>query len=314
MTLPPSGFNNNEYYIYADKQWEVIPSGVSAYTLASGVMQNAPIVITSSGWEGTSPEDPWAILVGDGKWHPKGYGHFTVTPAGIFDPTVKEFSPNPASSGRIDFNQTTDEILYVEYEAWPSGYYNVDTININPVMRETESGFLQITSVGEPKYLSLKATQSVLKGDGHHTSKLMATVYDGNLNRLDNQYIIFEMLFNLGDGGQGPYTDTGYLIPGKLNGGVYKVHPSGFVSETYATTDTFGQATAEATTFAHRDGWMIFKAYYAAASGIFDTTEIVAYRWRRGQFVLDYSMLDGLDFLDDVAWSELGIPGTEPED
>jgi hypothetical protein len=95
---------------------------------------------------------------------------------------------------------------------------------------------------------------------------------------------------------------------------VYGIHPSGFVYETSAYTDKFGQASADVSTFAHRDGWMVFKAYYAEASGIFDTTEVIAYRWRRGQFVLDYSMLDGLDFLDDVAWSASGIPGTEPED
>ena len=180
-------------------------------------------------------------------------------------------------------------------------------------MRETESGFLQITSVGDPAYLNLKATQSVIKGDGHHTSKLMATLYDDQLNRIANKAVIFEMMFYLGDGSSGPYTDTGYLIPGKLNGGVYSVHPSGFVSETYATTDNFGQATADVNTFSARDGWMVFKAYYAQASGIYDTTEIVAYRWRRGPFILDYSMLDGLDFLDDVPWASGGIPGPVPE-
>jgi len=313
MTLPPSGFIYNEHYLYADKQWEVIPSGVIAYTLASGVMQNAPIVITSSGYETTAPEDPWAQIDGSGRWQKRGHGYFTTLPDGSYDTSVKEFTMNPASSGKVEFNQILDEIVYIEYEAWPSGYHMVDTININPILRETDSGFLQITSVGEPTHLSLRATQTILKGDGHHTSQLMATLYDQNLYRLENKKIIFEMLFNL-DEYAGPHTDTGYLIPGKLDGEIYGVHPSGFVYETEAYTDKFGQATAQCSTFDHRDGWMVFKAYYAEASGIFDTTEIIAYRWRRGQFILDYSMLDGLDFLDDVAWSASGIPGDEPSD
>ena len=313
-TPDSSGFIAREYYLYANKQWEVIPSGIIAYTLASGVMQNAPVVITSSGFETTTPSDPWAQVEGSGKWTPRGHGFFTVTPAGVYDTTVKEFTMNPGSSGRIDFNQTLEEILYVEYEAWPSGYHDMDRININPLERETESGFLQITHIGEPVHLSLKATQSVMKGDGFHTSKLMASLYDSNLNRIEGKKIIFEMMFNIKGDGSGPYEDTGYLIPGKLDGGVYKVHPSGFVSETYAYTDKFGLATADVSTLAYRDGWMVFKAYYAAASGIFDTTEIVAYRWRRGQFILDYSMLDGLDYLDDVLWSASGIPGDTPVD
>jgi len=313
MTLAPSGFINKEYYLYSDKQWEAIPSGVISYSLASGIMQNAPVVITSSGWEGTNPEDPWALLEGSGKWDPRGYGFFTTTLEGNYDTSVKEFSVNPGASGKLEFNQRTTDILFVEYEAGPSGYYSVDTINVNPIMRETDSGFLQIANVGPPAYLNLKATQSILKGDGYHTSNLMATLYDQDLNRLSGKEIVFEMLFDLADY-SGPFTDTGYLIPGKIDGEVYKVHPSGFVSETIATTDNFGQATASCSTFAHRDGWMVFKAYYLGASGVFDVTEVVAYRWRRGQFILDYSMLDGLDYLDDVPWASGGIPGPEPTD
>ena len=313
MTLPPSGFVYDEYYLYANKQWEVIPSGVMTYSLASGVMQNAPIIITSSGYDTTTPDDPWGQLEGSGKWRKRGHGFFTVTPAGVYDTTVEEFTLNPATSGKIEFNQTLTEPVYAEYEAWPSGYYNVENININPIMRETDSGFLQITSVGEPTHLSLKATQSILKGDGFHESKLMATLYDQNLNRLENKRIIFEMMFDLNEHA-GPFPDTGYLIPGKLDGATYKIHPSGFVSETDAYTDRFGQATAQCSTFASRDGWMVFKAYYAEASGIFDTTEVIAYRWRRGAFILDYSMLDSLAYLDDVAWSASGIPGDVPVD
>ncbi len=313
MTLPPSGFIYNEHYLYADKQWESVPSGVSVYALSSGVLQNAPVVATSSGYETTAPGDPWAQLEGSGKWQKRAYGYFTVTAAGEYDTSVREFTMNPASSGKIEFNQTLDEPVFVEYEAWPSGYYDVANININPVMRETDSGFLQITSVGDPAHLSVKATQSILKGDGFRKANIMATLYDENLNRLADKKIIFEMMFHIGDHA-GPFEDTGYLIPGRLDGDTYKIHPSGFVSETYAYTDKFGQASTHFTTFEAKDGWSVFKAYYAEASGVFDTTEIVCYRWRRGPFILDYSMLDGLDYLDDVAWTASGIPGDDPTD
>lgn len=313
MTLPPSGLIYNEYYLYADKQWEVVPSGSLFHTLASGVLQNAPVIVTSSGYATTTPDEPWGRIEGSGKWAKRGHGFFTVTPAGVYDTSVQEFTFNPSAEGKIEFNQTLEIPVYVEYEAHPSGYYNVSNININPVMRETDSGFLQITTIGEPTHLSLKATQSVLKGDGYHTANLIATLYDQDLNRIKNKKIIFEMLFDL-DPYAGPNTDTGYLIPGDEDGGIYGVHPSGFIYETYAYTDTFGQASAKCNTFAARDGWLVFKAYYAEASGIFDTTEIVAYRWRRGQYVLDYSMLDGLDYLGNVPWASGGIPGTRPTD
>ena len=313
MSLPPSGMNYMEYYLYANKQWEVVPSGSMSHTLASGVLQNAPVIITSSGCDTTTSEDPWGQLEGSGRWDKKGHGFFTVTPAGVYDTNFREFTMNPEAEGKIEFNQPLPIPVIVEYEAHPSGYYSVANINVNPVMRETDSGFLQITSVGEVAHLSLKATQSVIKGDGYHTANLIATLYDQNLNRIEDKKIIFEMLFNLTDYA-GPNTDVGYLMPGKENGEIYGIHPSGFVYQTYSYTDAFGQASAECRAFATGKGWMVFKAYYADDSDIFDTTEIVAYRWRRGQFVLDYSMLDSLDYLGSVAYSASGIPGTEPTD
>jgi hypothetical protein len=313
MLLSTSGFVYNEYYLYADKQWEVIPSGVKTFELRKPILQNAPVVVTSSGWQVSGPEDPWTYIGGSGKWDKRGYGHFTITPAGVYDTSVKEFSVNPSSSGRLEFNQRTTENLTVEYEAFPSGYYYVDDFNVNPIMREVESGFLQICELGSPTHLSLKSTQSILKGDSFHRANLIATLYDSDLKKIEGEKIIFEMLFYV-DPDAGPYEDVGYLIPGLIDGETYKIHPSGFVSETYAYTNKFGQATAQFCTFAKRDGWAVFKAYYAEASGIFDTTELVCYRWRRGPFILDYSMLDGLDYLDDVAWTPSGIPGTMPED
>ena len=313
MTLPPSGLIYNEYYLYANKQWEVVPSGSMSYTLASGVLQNAPVIVTSSGYTTTTPAEPWGQIGGSGRWDKKGHGFFTVTPAGVYNTNFQEFTMNPAAEGKIEFNQALEVPVIVEYEAHPSGYYNVSNINVNPVMRETDSGFLQITSIGEPTHLSLKATQSVLKGDGYHSANLIATLYDQNLNRINDKKIIFEMLFDL-NAYSGPNTDTGYLVPGKDDGEIYGVHPSGFVYETLAYTDTFGQASAKCNTFVNKDGWMVFKAYYAEASGVFDTTEILAYSWKSGLFILDYSMLDSLDYLGDVAWSASGIPGSDPAD
>ncbi len=100
VDLNASGFLAREYYLYADKQWETLPIGISSYSLDSGVKQNAPIVITSSGWETTKPTDPWAQVEGSGKWQKRGYGFFTVTPAGVYDTSVKEFTVNPSSSGK----------------------------------------------------------------------------------------------------------------------------------------------------------------------------------------------------------------------
>lgn len=313
MSLPPSGMIYSEFYLFSDKQWDIIPSGVSAYNLSHEVLQNAPVIVTSSGYETTLSTDPWGQVEGSGKWEKRGHGFFTVTPAGSYDTTKKEFTFNPSSSGRIEFNQTLDEVVYVEYESYPSGYYYVDTININPIARETDSGFLQISRVGDPYHLSLRATQSILKADSFHRTNLLATLYDSDLKRIEDKKIIFKMLFYV-DPYAGPFEDIGYLIPGKDNGGVYRIYPSGFVSEVYSYTDRFGQASAQFSTYANKDGWAVIKAYYSEDSDIYDTTEIVCYRWRRGPFVLDYSMLDSLDYLDDVTWSTTGIYGDKPED
>ena len=301
----------DEYYLYANKRWEVVPSGIATYNLSDPVLQNAPVIVTSSGCETTTSSDPWGKVDGSGKWQKKGYGYFTVTPAGVYDVMYNEFSLSPSSNGTIHFNQVLNQSVIVEYESSPSGSYNVDNINVNPVMRETDGGFLQITDVGAAAHLSLKATQSIVKVDGYHRSNLIATLYDSNLNRLEDQKIIFEMMFYF-NGGVGPYPDTGSLLYGKLNGGTYKVHPSGFVSETYATTDKFGQASSVFISDAKQAGWAVVKAYYEPASGVFDTAEIICYKWTRAPFILNYSMLDSLDYLSDTAWSIPGIPGADP--
>lgn len=292
----PSGIIYDEYYLYADKQWEVIPSGVSTYVASSGMLQNAPVILTASGFATTLPEDPWGQMEGSGKWTQRSFGGFTVDAAGAYDTTKNEYTIDPASSGKIIFNQNIPEIMYVEYEASASGYHYVDTIDINPVTRETDGGFLQIAEITEVAYLSLEATQSILKSDGFQRSLLTATLWDHNLNRVKDKTVVFEMLFNINPV-TGPWEDIGQLETGKLEGATYKVHPSGFISETTAVTNNFGQCTATFLTNPDKDGIASFKAYYLSASGIFDIIDIVMYRWSSGPFILDQSLLDALDFL-----------------
>lgn len=294
--VKPSGIIFDEYYLFAEKQWEAVPSGVNMYTTASGFLQNAPVIITASGYSTTTPEDPWGHTEGDGKWTNRAFGYFTVDAAGAYDTSVNEYALDPSSDGKIVFNQTIPEILYVEYEASASGYHYVDTIDINPVMRETDGGFLQVTEITDPAYLSLSATQSILKADGFQRSLLTATLWDNNLNRVKDKTIVFEMLFKINEV-TGPWEDMGQLEAGRLDGETYKIHPSGFVSETTSVTNNFGQCTATYLTNPNKDGLASFKAYYLDASGIYDIIDIVMYRWSRGPFILDQSLLDSLDYL-----------------
>ena len=294
--ISPSGMIFDEYYLFADKQWEVIPSGVNVYSTASGMMQNAPVIVTASGFETTVAADPWGQIEGSGKWTQKPYGAFTVDAAGSYDTSKYEFSIDPGASGRVSFNQEIQEMTYIEYEASASGYHYVDTIDINPIMRDTKGGFLHISEVAEPAYLSLTATKSILKADGFQRSLITATLWDHNLNRVKNQPVIFEMLFNLSST-SGPWEDMGELLPGDLDGYVYKVHPSGFASETASTTNSFGQCTTTFLTNQNKDGHAAIKAYYQGASGVFDIIDILMYTWTRGIFTLDQSIMDGLDYL-----------------
>jgi len=292
----PSGIIFDEYYLYAAKQWEVIPSGVTAYITASGMLQNAPVIVTASGYSTTTPEDPWGQIQGSGKWTYRAFGKFTVDPAGAYDASKYEYTVDPSASGRVVFNQATPEITYVEYESSDSGYYYVDTIDLNPIMRETDGGFLQIAEVSNPAYMSLESTQSILKADGFQRATLTATLYDSALNRVSNKPVVFEMIFNV-DSTSGPWPGIGYLHYGALNGSNYKINASGNPIETLATTNTFGQCTATFLTNQNESGRAIIKAYYLDASGVSDYVDIIMYKWERGPFILDKSILDSLDYL-----------------
>ena len=292
----PSGIIFDEYYLYAEKQWEVIPSGVNMYITASGMLQNAPVIVTASGFSTTTPEDPWGQIEGSGKWTYRAFGQFTVDAAGAYDISRYEYTVDPSASGKVVFNQETPEITYVEYEASASGYHYVDTIDLNPIMRETDGGFLQIAEVSDPAYMQLESTQSILKADGFQRATLTATLYDGLLNRVQNKTVVFEMIFNV-DSVSGPWEDIGYLEYGALDGSDLVINASGNPIETLATTNTFGQCTATFLTNQDKDGRAIIKAYYLDASGVSDYVDIVMYQWTRGPFVLDVSLLDSLDYL-----------------
>lgn len=294
--INPSGMIFNEYYLYADKAFEIIPSGVSNFILASGVHQNAPVVITEASYLTNLPEDPWAQIDGSGKWDEKAMGSLSLDPSGSYDAAKKEFYMDPAASGRIFFNQITSKDLYVEYEGGDASYYYVENVDVNPMMREAETGFLQITQatqIDDVTYMSLTASQSVVKSDGFDRSLLTATLWDKNLNKISNKTIVFEMIFN-----DVYLTTTGSLIPGNLDGHIYRTEPStALVCETTAVTDYTGKCTATFLSNAGQKGSALIKAYYLSASGVYDTVTVTSYDWDANIFTLDISMLDGLDYL-----------------
>ena len=220
MTMHPSGLIYNEFYLYADKQREIIPPGMETYSLHHPAMQNAPIIITSSGYEENFCTDPWAKTCGEGKWIKRGYGDFTLDATGGYDSSCLEFATNPGSNRKIEFNQKTPGYLYVEYEKDDYSYYHVEDMNVNPTYREYESGFLQLTDIGEPFSLRLDVTRSVVMSDGFRNTKLIATLFDSKLNRVEGANIAFEMLFNL-DPTEGPFPEGSHLVPGDLDGGDY---------------------------------------------------------------------------------------------
>lgn len=289
----PSGFKYREYYLYSNKAYEMAPSGVNFCLLEHAVQQNAPIVVTSSGYETTYATDAWAQLEGSGKYNKKGYGHFTVTAAGSIVSDVNEFALHPDSSGRLVFNDTLNENVFIEYESGPSGYYVLDSVDFNPVRGEADSGFLHFSSVTDPNSLFLFTTQSLLRADDKHSAKLTATLYDSDYDRISNKDIIFE-LENVGyyiD----DYSELGYLVPTK--GSTYKVDASGLIVEIKETTDNKGEAHVSFLGNKGKTGLQSIKAYYLDSSGIYDKVEVALFYWQEGPFTLDISLLDSLDYL-----------------
>ncbi len=288
MSVDPSGFEYGEYYLYSEKAYELASIGVDSHTLASGVYQNAPIIVTSSGYETTRVEDTWGRVDGEGKYTKVGYGYFTTLSDGTYDTSCKEFALHPDSSGEIIFNQTLSEHVFIEYESGPSGYYILDDLDLNPVRGQTGGGFLGYSSVTDPESLYLMTTQSTLRADGFQHAKIIATLFDSDFDRISGKAIIFE-LQNVN-----VYSNLGELAP--IGGSITRLGGSGLPIEIIETTNTRGEATAK---FITKDnaGTQDIKAYYQDASGIYDVVRIALINLAEDPFTLDLSFLDSLDYL-----------------
>lgn len=298
--FPPSGFMYNEYYLYSDKVWEMVPSGVSSFALRTPPLQNAPIVLTASGYETTLP-DPWARLGGEGKWDKVGFGNFTTSASGAFDTVYREFALHPTASGKLVFNQLPQENLFVEYEGGPGGYYIMDGIDYNPIRNEVRGGFVHFSLLTEASTLFLNSSARSILADGFRGCVLTATIYDKNFDRIPGQDIIFEIQ-TLVPGTtpasgvySGLYSELGYLTPNV--GSAVATDASGAVIQVRETTDISGTAHVHYMANQYKTGTMFVKAFYEPASGIYDTTNFAQFYYMVGPFILDISLLDTFDYL-----------------
>jgi len=288
--MTASGFLYNEYYLYSQKAYESASTGVSYCALDHAVTQNAPIVVTSSGNETTTAQDPWARIGGSGKYTKVGFGDFTLTPAGVYDTSLDEFALHPDSSGKLVFNKTLTENVFIEYEAGPSGYYTLDTIDIHPARGEIrEGGFIHYSTISSPDALYLATSQSSLWADGYRRAELTATLYDANYDRVAEAPIVFEIQ-DVGD-----YTELGYFE--SADGTVQAADGSGYPIEVIKDTDSGGIARIKYLATKYNTGVQNIKAYYQDASGIYDIVQILQYYSTSEPFVLDRSLLDMLDYL-----------------
>jgi len=296
----PSGFKYEEYYLYSEKRWEMAPSGVSYYTLASGVMNNSPIVATSSGYE-VGLNDPWAKCSGKGKYTKVGYGHFTTLDDGSFDEDCDEFCLHPDSSGKILFNKILDENVFIEYEGGSDSYYTMTGVDYNPIRNETTGGFVHFSIPGEPVDLSLTVSEGAILADGYRGCTLTATLYDSNYDRVSARNIIFELeeilpgLTEVSGVYSGVWSELGRIVP--TNGTVITNDASGHAIALRETTNVRGEAYIDYITNDKKTGIARFKAYYESASGVYDRAALAQYWVSSGPFILDISLLDMLDYL-----------------
>jgi hypothetical protein len=202
-----TGLRYHEYYLYSEKEWEMAPIGAESFSLAYPVLQNAPVVITPSGYETTTADDPWAKTSGTEKYTKVGYGYFGTN--------TKEFSLSPSSSGTIVFNGPLCENVYIEYEAGPSGYYIYKSVDYNPIRNEAEGGFLHFSKVTDPDSIVLTASRSSMRADGQQGCKLTAIVYDEDYDRVPGASVVFEIqeLKPPCSGSLGVWSEFGYLVP-----------------------------------------------------------------------------------------------------
>jgi hypothetical protein len=289
----PSGIIYDEYYLYSEKAWEMASVGLSTYTLASGVLQNAPIVVTSSGYEMSTPDSPWAQVSGSGKYTKRGFGMFTKLEDNTYDTSRNEFALHPDNSKKIIFNKSLEENVYIEYEAGPTGYYILDDLDINPIRNEFDGGFLSHTQITDPEHLYLMVSQGTLYADGFSSSKAIATLFDNDFDRVPDKQVVFELTYMT----DGDWSELGYLVPGTSTGSTYKIDASGYVYSIIETTNRKGEASVDYKTFDKKTGIQSIKAYYLDASGVFDLADIAQYYISSDPFTLDMSLLDTLDYL-----------------
>jgi hypothetical protein len=275
----------NEYYLYSQKRWEMAPAGCIEYALASGVMQNAPVVVTASGLQTTDPLDPWAQTNGLGKYSKVGYGYFTLISPGQPDPGKREFALHPDASGKLVFNSPLLENVFIEYEASPSGYYILDTLDLNPIRNKVESGFIHMSISTEPASIFLSATHSTLVADGVHFTRIVATLYDSNSDTIPDENVIFYI----------PDDFLGQLEPTYGTG--IQVGPSGHFIKIRETTDSKGRARVKYTSINTQSGTQVIKAYYEQDPLVANYISIVQTYLVENPFILDVSLLDSLDYL-----------------
>jgi hypothetical protein len=284
LHIPP--LNYKELYLYSEKRWEIIPLGSSTYDLAYPVTQNAPVIITSSGYLMNRTTDPWGQLSGEHKYQKVGYGDFSTLPGGGVDTTVKEFSLDPSSSGTIVFNAALSENVYVEYESGPSGYYIATSIDLNPMENQTDGGFVHISESKDPTSIHVSANKETIFAGGSEFVRITATLYDDNFDRVSGKGVIFLIADSL----------LGVLEP--ENGTVYSTDVDGYVVGVRAVTDGKGFAKAK---YIPKNGQsgdaVIGAAWEGDTANVQNWVSVTQVYLVDNPFMLDVSMLDTWDYL-----------------
>lgn len=292
MYSNPSGFQlYSEYYLYSQKAWEMAPSGVTYFDLTNALQQNAPIVVTASGLEVTTPANPFAQIDGSGKYEKVGYGYFDMLDNGQYNPDAREFSTHPDASGKVVFNGPLRENVFIEYEAGPSGYYIMNTVDYNPVRNETQGGFIFFTQTGNPETMYLSSAEDSIRADGYRGTTLTAILYDNAFNRMPDRNVMFEIQNLVG----GDWSELGYIHP--TSGSVVTLDASGSPIIISETTNRRGEAYATYRTNNAKSGVAQVKAYYTVASGVSDIVQFAQFYFSEDVFTLDLSLLDSRDYL-----------------
>jgi hypothetical protein len=236
----------------------MIPSGVSSYVTASGMMQNAPVIITSSGLQETQPSDPFARYDGRGKYKKVGFGNFSIQDNGSPVPNSMEFALQPDCSGYIVFANHLAENVYVEYEGEDSPYYTYTAIDLNPMRNDFSDGFISFSNDTDPVSIHMAATNTLLTANGSQKTNIIATMLDENDDACVGQPIIFSMADAY----------ISYLEP--INTGVVKtVNASGLPYVISDTTNGKGQARCQYWPINGQSGAQVVIASWGEDAGIF---------------------------------------------